>query len=36
MNSESTRLKYSTNSLSKVMKFSPSNLGPKYIEFLLN
>jgi len=36
MNSESTRLKYRTNSLSKVMKFSPSSLGPKYIEFLLN
>ncbi len=34
--SESLRLKFRSNSISKVMKFSPSNLGPKYIEFLLN
>ena len=34
--SESLRLKLRSNSLGKVMKFSPSNLGPKYIEFLLN
>ena len=33
--SESLRSTFRANSKSKVLQFSPSNLGPKYIEFLL-